>query len=213
MYNLPITYAGITYPAKNKVTFFDVTFTSDFGIFKQKDKIKELIYYIEDGCLFTIIEGKEITQKVEIITDKRQKIIFLKGLPASGKSTWSAQFVKDNPDFIRINKDDLRKFFGNPKFSRSFEKGILALERQLGLAALKLKKSLIVDDTNFNPKHQKYWESIAHLDSLEFEVKLFDTPLEECIKRDKEREKSVGESVIRSMYKKYIEVSKNYNTK
>lgn len=39
---------------------------------------------------------------------------------------------------------------------------------------------------------------------LEFEERYFDTPVDTCIDRDKHREKSVGEDVIRSMYKKYV---------
>ena len=50
-----------------------------------------------------------------------QEIILLKGLPASGKSTWSKDFIKENPDYIRINKDDLREFFNNPTFSKQTE--------------------------------------------------------------------------------------------
>jgi len=133
-----------------------------------------------------------------------QKIIFCKGLPASGKSTWSKQFCKDNPEFVRINKDDIRELLGSPEFSSRFEKDVLTIQHLMGEAILRTGKSLIVDDTNFAEKHEIYWRSIAHVESIEFEIKTFDTPVEECIKRDSEREKSVGKRVILGMYNQYL---------
>jgi predicted kinase len=134
-----------------------------------------------------------------------QKIIFLQGLPASGKTTWAKQYCIDNPEFIRINKDDIREIFGNPKWNSDFEYEVIRIQHELGFSILQLGKSIIVDDTNFAPKHLDYWKNFAAYKSVEFEIKTFDTPVEECIKRDKEREKSVGKEVIYSMNKKYLE--------
>ena len=134
----------------------------------------------------------------------KNKIIFLKGLPASGKSTYSKQFCKENPEYIRLNKDDIREFFGNPPFSSSFEKSVLNVQKTLGETAVKLGKSLIIDDTNFAEKHYMYWSSLARENNMEFEVKFFNVPLLECIERDKNRKTSVGEQVIRNMYNKYL---------
>ena len=134
-----------------------------------------------------------------------QKIIFCKGLPASGKSTWAKEFILYHPEFIRVNKDDLRELFGNPLFNRDFEDAILDIERKIGKTALSIGKSLIVDDTNFAKKHETFWSGFAVLNSIKFEIMIFDTPVEECIQRDSEREKSVGKDVIMGMYKNYIE--------
>ena len=133
-----------------------------------------------------------------------QEIILLKGLPASGKSTWSKTFVEEHKDYIRINKDDLREFFNNPTFNRKTENSILKLERNLGIAALDMGKSLIVDDTNFHPKHETFWKLIASQRQIKYSEKMFDTPLEECIKRDSERQKSTGKAVIMNMYNMYM---------
>lgn len=140
-----------------------------------------------------------------------QKIILLKGLPASGKSTAAKAWIKLNPEFERINKDDIREELGNPPFSRKFENEVLKIQRERGLEILKSGKSLIVDDTNFAKKHKNFWKNIAEkgienseISNIEFEIWEFTTSLEECIERDSKREKSVGESVIRGMYEKYI---------
>lgn len=134
-----------------------------------------------------------------------QEIIFLKGLPGSGKSTWSKQFCKDNPEYVRINKDDIREMMGNPPFSRNFENSVLTIQRKIGETILDTGKSLIVDDTNFAQKHYDYWRGIADRMHLQITQKIFDTPVEECIDRDLKREKSVGKEVIMGMYKTYVE--------
>lgn len=74
----------------------------------------------------------------------------------------------------------------------------------MGLAILVTGKSIIVDDTNFAPKHEQYWRKIASSLVIEFDVKNFNTPVEECIERDSKREKPVGKAVILDMYQKYI---------
>ena len=133
-----------------------------------------------------------------------QKIILCKGLPGSGKSTWSKQYCIDKPEFVRINKDDIRELIGNPKFSREIEDLVLDIQRRIGLAILYSGKSLIVDDTNFSKIHGNYWQSISNYKHVLYEEKFFDVPVEECIERDSKREKSVGKDVILNMYKKYL---------
>ncbi len=39
---------------------------------------------------------------------KYVKIIITRGIPGSGKTTWAKNFVKNNPNYIRISRDDLR---------------------------------------------------------------------------------------------------------
>lgn len=137
-----------------------------------------------------------------------QQIILCKGLPASGKSTWAKKYCKDHSEFARINKDDVREFLGNLPYSKQLEVLVLELKHEIGNIFLKLGKSLIVDDTNFAKKHHQYWNEIALLGGFGLTVINFDTPFEECIKRDKEREKSVGEKVIMKMYYDFLDPKK-----
>ena len=49
---------------------------------------------------------------------KKQQLIITKGLPASGKSTWARQKVKEsNGTLKRINKDDIRAMVEDSKWS------------------------------------------------------------------------------------------------
>ena len=139
-----------------------------------------------------------------------QRIIMCQGLPASGKSTWSKQYCIDHPEFIRINKDDIRESFYPIPYSHEFEKRIIDLERLHADIILSQGKSLIIDDTNFKEKYVNYWKNFANIRGIQIEIKRFDISMEECIKRDASREKSVGKDEIIGMYEKYRET---YNLK
>lgn len=134
------------------------------------------------------------------------KIIMLQGLPASGKSTWAKRFVLEHPNHKRVNKDDLRAMLDAGKYSKTNEKFVLKIRDILIREALLERKSVIVDDTNFHPSHEHQVRKIAHeleqkiQHPIGFEIRIFDTPVEECIRRDMQRPHPVGERVIRSMY-------------
>lgn len=132
------------------------------------------------------------------------KVLILRGLPASGKSTYAKELVSKDHNWVRVNKDDLRAMMNNGEFSGKLEKQVIRTEREIAENALKLGKNVVIDDTNFNPIHEEYFRDLAIRYGAEFEIKFFDTPLEECIKRDNKRPNGVGETVIRRMYNQYL---------
>ncbi len=132
------------------------------------------------------------------------KVLLLRGLPASGKSTYAKELVSKNHNWVRVNKDDLRAMMNGGVFSRKLEEQIVITERELVENALKIGKNVVVDDTNFNLAHERYFSQLAMYYKAEFEVKFFDTPLGECIKRDNKRPNGVGEAVIYKMYDQYL---------
>lgn len=132
------------------------------------------------------------------------KILLLRGLPASGKSTYAKGLVSKNHNWVRVNKDDLRAMMNNGEFSGKLEKQVVKTEREIAENALKIGKSVIVDDTNFNPTHEEFFRQLAKSYKAEFDVKFFNTPLEICMIRDNERPNGVGETVIRRMYNQYL---------
>lgn len=131
-------------------------------------------------------------------------IYLLKGLPASGKSTWAKQKVSENPNIKRINKDDLRAMLDNSKWTPANEKFVLKIRDIMIKEALNSGYHAIVDDTNLHPKHEAQMRQLAKELGAKVEIVNFDTSLEECIKRDSERPNSVGKEVITSMYDRYI---------
>lgn len=132
------------------------------------------------------------------------KIIMLKGLPGSGKSTWANQYITNHPEAIRVNKDELRRMLRGPKWSKALEPGVLVTRDNIISWALANGRDVIVDDTNFAPKHEKRLRELACNMEADFEIKFIDTPLKDCIKNDLHRLNSVGEKVIRRMYNEYL---------
>lgn len=146
-------------------------------------------------------------------------IYILKGLPASGKSTWSKAQLDANPNsYKRINKDDLRAMLDNSNWSRGNEKFVLTIRDLMIKEALKAGKHVISDDTNLAAKHETRIRQLAKEycnetgEQVEVVVKFFEVSLEECIRRDLTRNRSVGEQVIRSMYKKFIDKTLQHPT-
>ena len=130
-----------------------------------------------------------------------KKLLMLKGLPASGKSTYAKEL--ESQGWARANKDDIRKEFF-PDYTFKNEKEVVYMEDAEIIAELREGNNVVVDDTNFAPKHQARLEKIAKEEGAEFEVLFIDTPFEECIKRNKKRPNSVPLEVIMNMYRQYI---------
>jgi len=133
------------------------------------------------------------------------KVMILKGLPGSGKSTWAKNKVATSSgNWKRINKDDLRAMIDNSVFSSDNERLITQVRDQLILTFLKRGRNVIIDDTNLHPKHERKIRSIVP-HGTEVEVMFMDVDIETCIARDAKREGKahVGEKVIRRMAKEW----------
>lgn len=147
-----------------------------------------------------------------------RKVTILKGLPASNKSGWAKEEVLKHPGRTkRINKDDLRAMLDSSKHSKGNEAYVLQLRDHILLTSLDLGKNVIIDDTNFHPKHEErirelvsgynegmYGNEPLINNKIQVEVKFFDVAPEECIKRDLVRPNSVGAKVIWNMYNEYL---------
>lgn len=133
------------------------------------------------------------------------KIILLKGLPASGKSTWAREQLQKGT-YMRISKDDLREDMLGP-FSQKKEKLVLKLRNELIRLGIEMGKNVIIDDTNLNPIHEKHIRQIAKELGATFVVNdtFMSVSPEECIERDLHRgDKAVGSQVIWKMYDQWI---------
>ncbi len=134
-------------------------------------------------------------------------VFFLKGLPASGKTTWAKELLAKRQNVKRINKDDLRFMLDDGVWSKKREWFIIKVRNQLISSALSDGCDVIVDDTNLHPKHLETIEDIAKCYGARVELVDFTSvPVDECIKRDQKRARYVGEKVISDMYYRYLSV-------
>jgi predicted kinase len=146
-----------------------------------------------------------------------KKVIVMRGLPGSGKSTWAKQMVSEDPNkYKRINRDELRMMFDNGYVSPGNEKFVRQVRDILITKALTEGKHVIVDDTNLSDKNLIRIQQLvqefnkANNDAVIVELKEMETSIAACIERDEKREKSVGESVIRKMNRQFYEGSDMY---
>ena len=147
-------------------------------------------------------ESSTLVSPERQVTQVQPKLLALKGLPGSGKTTFAKQLVDDG--WVRVNKDDLRKMLHNSIFSKSNEAFVLSLRDEIIIRALVNGKNVVVDDTNLDPKHRVQFESIAQEFMADYHEKFFDTPVEECIKRNKLRDNPVPDKVIYTMFERYL---------
>lgn len=127
------------------------------------------------------------------------KLIILRGLPASGKSTLAKELVEKSGNAVRVNKDLLREMLHFDKFTGKNEEITIESEKQIAYQNLLLGNNVIVDDTNLNIKTYQEWIKLAKEMGVQYETINVTTNYEECIKRDLVRTKTVGKHVIMRM--------------
>jgi len=131
---------------------------------------------------------------------KHLKCIITVGVPASGKSTWAKKYVKDNPSFVRVNRDDIRQSTKNASILNSKgEEFVTLVQTSMIDSALMAGYSVIIDNTNVRKEYiDALLEQVKYKADVEFRI--FNTQLEDAIKRDLDRDNSVGMPVITKMF-------------
>lgn len=135
---------------------------------------------------------------------KTLKIKILIGIPASGKTTWSKDFVRSNDNWTRVSRDDFREMLKNSGVVENKVENIInELVNSTIEQSLLKKMNVIVDNTNLKEKYiQDIIEKFKYSADIDYQV--FDISLDKAIERDKSRaDKNVGAHTITKMYKDY----------
>lgn len=126
------------------------------------------------------------------------------GLPASGKTTFARKLVADSGGRVRrVNLDDLRMMLdnndGSMRLGREYEETVQAALEAAVLVAVDGGFDVVVDNTHLVARIPNRLKRVVAGRAV-FEVHDFTSvDVEECIRRDKARERQVGEDVIRAM--------------
>ena len=139
------------------------------------------------------------------------KAIITVGISGSGKSTWANSMESET--CAVLERDQIRSEFMEadglePKWEnwdQKWEGDVTDLMshfiHKFALAGI----NLVISDTNLNPKFRNQLIGRLMDEGYDVEVKFFNVPVDECIRRDSEREESkrVGEKVIRQQWQRF----------
>lgn len=148
-----------------------------------------------------------------------QKVFLLKGAPASLKTTWAREKIKEDPThYIRTNNDEIRATLNNSVFDGETEKLVSAIRLFTIREGLKKGRSVIVDNVNANKRHWEDCVSIcksANCDVMLVE-KCFYEELDVLLERNAKREgiARVSDEVVKKFWNSLGgKQFKNYNAK
>ena len=139
------------------------------------------------------------------------KLVIIRGLPGSGKSTWAKAWVNEDPiNRVRLNWDDMRNMMGPYWVPERENTNVLKELREKFLKHMMERNwDIVCDNMNLNPKEIEFYENIVkefnedgHPYTIEF--KDFFISVEECIRRDAMRANPIGEKTIKSLFHKYM---------
>ena len=150
------------------------------------------------------------------------EVIVLMGIQGSGKSTWAKEYIKTYSNFKRINRDSFRHMLSNYIYDSENEKLVTKVMYSTIEDVITSGFNIILDNMNLNEKDLKATKTfirnvaigrgiVGSEDGIVFTEIFFDVSLADAIARDKQREFSVGEAVIRKTYKKHIFPLKQLN--
>ncbi|HWC19511.1 MAG TPA: AAA family ATPase [Terriglobales bacterium] len=143
------------------------------------------------------------TPQVQPVTPQEKRaprgvVVLAIGLPGSGKTTWFKR-----RGVTPLSSDLLRTILFDDITEQRYQGLVFSTLRSLLRARLIAKMPWnYVDATNLSPHERRQWIKMARSFGYEVQALFFDVPLEVCLERNRRRERTVQEDVMRRMAEK-----------
>lgn len=132
----------------------------------------------------------------------RPKLILLVGIPGSGKTTYSNDYMKSNSNTIHLSSDSIRAELYGDESIQGNPAEVFSLMQKRAIEALNDGKDVIYDATNITRKDRSGIIGICPK-FAKIEAHIIWAPIETCIERDAARDRTVGKAVIDKMLKRF----------
>ena len=130
--------------------------------------------------------------------------MLLVGLPGCGKSTWVKSKLIPGISGV-LSSDRVRELLVDDATNQNIHARVFRVIRDLLKHRLELRRPVTyIDATNLTPKERRPYIKLAELFDGEIEAVFFDVPAEECIRRNRGRERIVPDEVIQMMARKIV---------
>jgi predicted kinase len=134
----------------------------------------------------------------------RPRIVLLVGLPGSGKSSWVKSRLTPGISGV-LSSDAVRALLADDPCNQNIHPRVFRVMRDLLKHRLNLRRPVtFIDATNLTPKERRPYIRLAELFDADIEAVFFDVPAEECMRRNRTRERQLPDEVIAAMSVKLI---------
>lgn len=132
----------------------------------------------------------------------RPKLILLCGIPGSGKTTYAKNYIEQNSNTIHLSSDAIRKELYGDENIQGNPGEVFTLMQRRATEKLNNGYDVLYDATNMTRKDRSGIIGVCPK-FVKIECHIIWAPIEECIKRDAIRERTVGKEIINKMLKRF----------